>query len=234
MSWKVGSHDTVIAFGEITKTVADGIAVPQQVLVAHHHALGRRRRSRGVLQVGEIGGCRRDGPPPLAGGGLDIVRADDRRARRLPVAPEPLGQVARVIGRRQHHRRAAVGDHSLNPADVTPIARGVERDGKSTGVEAADERGHVVEAGRMTEQRRLSSAPPILERRSNRARPRVQLREAQRIGGLTINEKRKRRARTMHRHPPLQDVDQGRQRLWKLETMRRHRIGSPFRTDSGC
>ena len=74
---------------------------------------------------------------------------------------------------------------------MTSIARRVHRDGGNAGINAANERGDVFEAVRMTDQRRLPGACPILETRGDRSRPRVELREGERINRLTVGEKSK-------------------------------------------
>ncbi len=161
------------AFRMQREALADRLGVAQQVLVAHHHALRRRGRARGVLQVGEAAGVDVHRPPRARGFLADRPRIDHLRAHPR-LGGQPFAKVVDRPAGGQHQRRVAVGGDRADARDMPAIARRIARDREAPRVETGDERGDEFEPRRIAQQHRLARGT-LLQEAGDGARAPVEL-----------------------------------------------------------
>ena len=149
--------------------------------VGHHRAMGdldaggHSRRTRCVLQIGDVIGIRRH--PHICrahrvGHAVDGQDSGPTIARQSPDETAD-GFGGRLIG--EHHRRLGIGEHRIEPLGVTRQFRGEKGHRDGPGLDGGEEADDVIEALRRQDRDPIPGLGHLLKPRRDRTRTRPQL-----------------------------------------------------------
>ena len=160
-------HGVALGAVGLEHVVLDRPQVGEKIGVADHDALGAASGAGGVLQEGEVLRAYSGTAPPARSRLVHLVhRQPGQRAHRRGHSGD-LVTHEHGRGRRQQDRRSGVLDHPEQPREHTgeqTQRRRIGRDGHDSGVEAPEECGHVVEAGRTEDQCPVTNGCPLAQR----------------------------------------------------------------------
>ena len=166
------------AFASRFERVANETYVVDQVAMREHHALGLARRSRRVLQQGQIVGLAFVFPIVDR---LLVSQLVDRKPQGVAQTRglvEIASHTLQTRGRTQHDLRRGVLGNGVNPLNRPVAAQRISGDGDDSRVEAAEKRFDEVESRREQQHRALAAHRSGLQSCGYGASPSIEFRVA--------------------------------------------------------
>jgi hypothetical protein len=194
--------------------------VGRQVAVGDHHPLRRARRPRGVLEERQGIGGEPGIAPEVRPGVAQGIDVEQRQAqpRVTPCLPPRHLFFERGAQRadREDRPRLAVGEDRAEARQAPAAGRRIGRHRHRTGIEAAQERGHVVEPRREEQQQALAGQAELLEVRRHRSRAQVEPAVAQALlGRLSVHQEGEGRPPGIGQRSRAEQLHKG----WRLDDL---------------
>ncbi len=175
-----------------------------------HHALGRLRRPRGVLQEREAIARQLRLYPGILDAGLDVVGGHPLQRKQFRDAGQALGDVRQNAPRRQHERRLGIRHDRKQARRQTIHARQISRHGDDARIQAAEEGRDIFQARRINQNRAVAGILRTLQPSGDGARLAIKFGVCQiDFFGFAVGEKSERSMARSFQIATLQQVDEG-------------------------
>ncbi|CAM3822322.1 hypothetical protein COSO111634_26370 [Corallococcus soli] len=149
-----------LAGARLLEPPADGLQVPQEVLMREHHPLGQAGGAGGVLEERPVRAGERGRRPRVFAAHGERVGGPPRQLLQVGREREELAEQLQVLGPDEARGGPRVLRDGLEPCERAVVPWRVDGHRDHASVEAAEERGDVVEPRRIDEQHALTGGQP--------------------------------------------------------------------------